>query len=97
MPWGTIEPQPGTFSFTEWDTELANASAAGIQLIPIFWQAGWGGGPPRGSTTSRSAAAARRATAPAWWDPTEQSEYFTYVRTRSRTPSASPAVTAARS
>src|ERR1700739_1503984 len=45
MPWGTIEPAAGTFSFTEWDQELANASAAGIQLIPIFWQAGWGGTP----------------------------------------------------
>ena len=45
MPWGTIEPSAGTFSFTEWDQELANASAAGIQLIPIFWQAGWGGSP----------------------------------------------------
>ena len=30
MPWGTIEPAAGTFNFTEWDTELANASAAGI-------------------------------------------------------------------
>jgi hypothetical protein len=45
MPWGTIEPSAGTFSFSEFDTELANASAAGIQLIPIFWQAGWGGSP----------------------------------------------------
>ena len=45
MPWGTIEPSAGTFNFTEWDTELANAAAAGIQLIPIFWQAGWGGSP----------------------------------------------------
>src|SRR6202167_2421411 len=40
MPWGTIEPSAGTFSFTEFDTELANASAAGIQLTPLFWQAG---------------------------------------------------------
>src|SRR5580693_943963 len=45
MPWGTIEPSAGTFSFTIWDQELANAAAAGIQLIPIFWQSGWGGSP----------------------------------------------------
>ena len=33
------------FSFTELDQELANASAAGIKLIPIFWYSGWGGSP----------------------------------------------------
>jgi len=79
MPWGTIEPQPGTFSFTEWDTELANASAAGIQLIPIFWQAGWGGSPAPWINDFEVGSGGAQGQAPEWWDPTEQAEYFTYV------------------
>jgi hypothetical protein len=79
MPWGTIEPQPGTFSFTEWDTELANASAAGIQLIPIFWQAGWGGSPAPWINDLEVGSGGAQGQAPEWWDPTEQAEYFTYV------------------
>jgi hypothetical protein len=79
MPWGTIEPEAGTFTFTEFDTELANASAAGIQLIPIFWQAGWGGSPAPWITDFEESSTGTQGAAPAWWDPTEQSEYFTYV------------------
>ena len=79
MPWGTIEPEAGTFTFTEFDQELANASAAGIQLIPIFWQAGWGGSPAPWITDFEVGSGGAQSTAPAWWDPTEQSEYFTYV------------------
>jgi len=79
MPWGTIEPEPGTFTFTEFDQELANASAAGIQLIPIFWQAGWGGSPAPWITDFEVGSDGAQGAAPAWWDPTEQSEYFTYV------------------
>ncbi|HEY1666980.1 MAG TPA: hypothetical protein VGG54_14940, partial [Trebonia sp.] len=79
MPWGTIEPQAGTFSFTEWDTELANASAAGIQLIPIFWQAGWGGSPAPWINDFEAGSGGAQGQAPDWWNPTEQSEYFTYV------------------
>ena len=79
MPWGTIEPQPGTFTFTEFDQELANASAAGIQLIPIFWQSGWGGSPAPWINDFEVGSGGAAGTAPTWWDPTEQSEYFTYV------------------
>jgi hypothetical protein len=79
MPWGTIEPAAGTFNFTEWDTELANASAAGIQLIPIFWQAGWGGSPAPWINDFEVGSGGAQGGAPTWWDPTEQSEYFTYV------------------
>jgi len=79
MPWGTIEPSAGTFSFSEWDTELANASAAGIQLIPIFWQAGWGGSPAPWITDFEEGSGGAAGQAPDWWNPTEQSEYFTYV------------------
>ena len=79
MPWGTIEPQAGTFTFTEFDQELANASAAGIQLIPIFWQSGWGGSPAPWITDFEAGSGGAQGQAPAWWDPTEQSEYFTYV------------------
>jgi len=79
MPWGTIEPQAGTFAFTEFDQELANASAAGIQLIPIFWQSGWGGSPAPWISDFEVGSGGAQGSAPAWWDPTEQSEYFTYV------------------
>jgi beta-galactosidase GanA len=79
MPWGTIEPEAGTFTFTEFDTELANAAAAGIQLIPIFWQAGWGGSPAPWITDFEESSSGAAGAQPAWWDPTEQSEYFTYV------------------
>ena len=79
MPWGTIEPEAGTFTFTEFDQELANASAAGIQLIPIFWQSGWGGSPAPWITDFEVGSGGAAGTAPDWWNPTEQSEYFTYV------------------
>ena len=79
MPWGTIEPQAGTFAFTEFDQELANAATAGIQLIPIFWQSGWGGSPAPWITDFETGSGGAQGSAPAWWDPTEQSEYFTYV------------------
>jgi hypothetical protein len=45
MPWNTIEPERGTFSLGELDQELANASAAGMRLVLIFWYSGWGGSP----------------------------------------------------
>src|SRR5580698_10164151 len=79
MPWGTIEPSAGTFSFTEWDTELANAAAAGIQLIPIFWQAGWGGSPAPWINDFEEGSGGAAGAQPDWWNSTEQSEYFTYV------------------
>jgi hypothetical protein len=79
MPWGTIEPSAGSFSFIEWDTELANAAAAGIQLIPIFWQAGWGGSPAPWITDFEESSSGATGQAPDWWNSTEQSEYFTYV------------------
>jgi hypothetical protein len=79
MPWGTIEPEAGTFTFTEFDAELANAAAAGIQLIPIFWQAGWGGSPAPWITDFEESSSGAAGAQPDWWNSTEQSEYFTYV------------------
>jgi hypothetical protein len=79
MPWGTIEPSAGTFSFTIWDQDLANAAAAGIQLIPIFWQAGWSGSPAPWITDFEKSSSGATGAAPDWWNSTEQSEYFTYV------------------
>jgi len=79
MPWGTIEPSAGTFSFTIWDQELANAAAAGIQLIPIFWQSGWGGSPAPWITDLEKTSSGTAGSAPDWWNSTEQSEYITYV------------------
>ncbi|HEY3869255.1 MAG TPA: choice-of-anchor D domain-containing protein [Actinocrinis sp.] len=79
IPWGTIEPSAGTFTFTEFDTELANAAAAGIKLVPIFWQAGWGGSPAPWITGFEQSSSGATSTEPTWWDATEQAEYFTYV------------------
>ena len=79
MPWGTIEPSAGTFSFTIWDQELANAAAAGIQLIPVFWQSGWDGSPAPWITDLEKTSTGAAGVAPDWWNTTEQAQYFTYV------------------
>ena len=79
MPWNTIEPSQGTFSFTELDQELANAAAAGIKLVPIFWYSGWGGSPAAWVTSHEVNSSGARGTAPAWWDPTAEPAYVTYV------------------
>jgi hypothetical protein len=79
LPWNTIEPTKGTFSFGELDQELADANAAGIRLIPIFWYSGWGGSPASWVTSHEIGADGSQSPAPAWWDPTDQAAYFTYV------------------
>ncbi|ACU74079.1 hypothetical protein Caci_5220 [Catenulispora acidiphila DSM 44928] len=79
MPWGTIEPSKGSFSFTELDQELANASAAGIKLIPIFWSSGWGGSPASWVTGREADSTGASSPAPVWWDPVNQPAYFDYV------------------
>ena len=79
MPWNTIEPAQGTFSFTELDQELANAAAAGIKLVPIFWYSGWGGSPAAWVTSHEVNSSGAQGTAPAWWDPTAEPAYVTYV------------------
>jgi hypothetical protein len=63
LPWNTIEPKQGTFDYTELDHELANASAAGIQLIPIFWYSGWGGSPASWVSSHEETAAGAQGTA----------------------------------
>jgi hypothetical protein len=79
MPWNTIEPSAGTFNFTELDQELANAAAAGLRIVPIFWQSGWGGSPASWITSRELTSSGVQGQAPAWWDQAEQADYFTYV------------------
>ena len=79
MPWGSLEPTEGTFNFTELDQELASASAAGLRLVPIFWQSGWRGSPAPWITDFEVTSAGGKGIAPAWWDLSEQSAFFTYV------------------
>jgi hypothetical protein len=79
MPWGSIEPSQGSFSYTELDQELANASAAGIKLIPIFWYSGWGGSPASWVTSREVDSTGAVSAAPVWWDPVDQPAYFDYV------------------
>jgi hypothetical protein len=79
MPWGTVEPSQGTFSFTELDQDLANASAAGIKLVLVFWYSGWGGSPAPWVTSHEVNDAGAQSGTPAWWDPTDEPAYLTYV------------------
>jgi Beta-galactosidase len=79
LPWDTLEPSRGQFDFTELDQELDNAAAAGMRIVPIFWQAGWGGSPASWITSREVTNTGSQGPAPAWWDPTEQADYFTYV------------------
>jgi hypothetical protein len=79
LPWNTIEPAPGTFTFTELDQDLANAAAARIRVVPIFWQSGWGGSPASWITSREQTRSGAQGQAPAWWDATEQQQYFDYV------------------
>ena len=79
MPWSKLEPARGTFDFTELDQELANAAAAGVKLVPIFWQSGWGGSPATFETDHEVTSTGAPGVALAWWDKTEQNDYFAYV------------------
>lgn len=79
MPWSKVEPTRGAFDFTELDQELANANAAGVQLVPIFWQSGWRGSPVTWETDHEVTSTGATGVALAWWDLTEQNDYFTYV------------------
>jgi hypothetical protein len=79
MPWNSIEPSPGTFHFSELDQELANATAAGMRVVPIFWLSGWGGSPASWVTSHEISSTGAQSPTPAWWDTNGQSGYFTYV------------------
>jgi hypothetical protein len=79
MSWNVIEPSPGTFDFTEFDQELANAAAAGVKLVPIFWESGWGGSPASWVTDREVSSTGATGTQPVWWNLTDQQEYFSYV------------------
>jgi hypothetical protein len=79
LPWNTIEPAKGRFSFTELDQELANASTAGMRLVPIFWYAGWAGSPAAWVTSHEITSTGTQSTTPAWWDPSAKPAYLDYV------------------
>lgn len=81
MPWNRIEPSANTFNFTELDQELNNAAAAGIRLIPIFWQSGWRESPANWIKTREVASNGTVGVQPVWWDPTERAAYMNYVTT----------------
>ncbi|HEY4022475.1 MAG TPA: beta-galactosidase [Pseudonocardiaceae bacterium] len=79
LSWSVIEPTQGSFNFTELDQELANASAAGMQLVPIFWYSGWGGSPASWVTSHEVSPSGVQGSAPAWWDPNAEPAYLTYA------------------
>ena len=79
MSWNTVEPSQGTFNYTELDQEIANASAAGVHLVLIFWYSGWGGSPASWVTSTEVTDTGAASASPAWWDPTDEPAYLTYV------------------
>jgi hypothetical protein len=79
MSWNAVEPSPGTFDFTELDQELANAAAAGMRIVPIFWESGWTGSPAAWATSREISSTGVTGVQPAWWDPSVMPEYLTYV------------------
>ncbi|MFE0464065.1 beta-galactosidase [Kitasatospora sp. NPDC058965] len=79
MPWSKIEPTRGTFDFSELDQELAAAAAEGVKLVPIFWSSGWRGSPAPWITDFEVTNTGAKGVAPAWWNLTQQQDYFTYV------------------
>jgi hypothetical protein len=81
LPWNAIEPSANSFNFAELDAELANAAAAGIKLVPIFWQSGWGGSPANWIKSREVTASGTVGIQPVWWDPTEQAAYMNYLTT----------------
>jgi hypothetical protein len=79
MSWNAVEPSPGTFDFTELDQELANAAAAGMRIVPIFWESGWTGSPASWATSREISSTGITGVQPAWWDPSVMPEYLSYV------------------
>jgi hypothetical protein len=79
MSWNAVEPSQGTFSYAELDQEVANASAAGMKLVLIFWYSGWGGSPASWVSSHEVDSSGTQSTAPAWWDPVAEPAYLTYV------------------
>ncbi|HWG26677.1 beta-galactosidase [Actinospica sp.] len=79
MSWNTVEPKQGTFNYTELDQEIANASAAGVHLVLIFWYSGWGASPASWVTSHEVNNAGAQSGTPAWWDSTDEPAYLTYV------------------
>jgi hypothetical protein len=61
------------------DADVSNAAAAGIKLIPIFWQSVWGGNPASWIQDDEVTSTGSRSQLPAWWDMPEQQAYFSYV------------------
>lgn len=79
LAWNTLEPTRGSFDFSILDAELAHAAAAGIKLVPIFWQSVWGGNPAQWITSREVTNTGAQGSSPAWWDLSEQQDYFDYV------------------
>jgi hypothetical protein len=81
LAWNSLEPSRDSFDFSILDTELAHAAAAGIKLVPIFWQSVWGGNPASWITSHEVTNTGAQGSSPAWWDLTGQQDYFHYVTT----------------
>jgi Ricin-type beta-trefoil lectin domain/Beta-galactosidase len=79
LSWSAIEPSVNTYDFSTLDAELVNAAAAGIKLVPIFWQSGWGGSPAPYITSTEVKADGTVGAFPVWWNTTEQAEYMDYI------------------
>lgn len=79
LEWARIEPTQGQFAYAELDQDLANASAAGVKLIPIFWESVWSGNPATWVSSREITSTGAHAQLPAWWNPQARAAYFEYV------------------
>ena len=79
LEWARLEPAQGRFAYAELDEDLRNASAAGVQLIPIFWESVWSGNPPGWVGSREVTSTGAQGRLPAWWNPQARQAYFDYV------------------
>lgn len=81
MEWGAVEPSPGRFNFQALDADLANAAAAHVHLIPIFWYSVWSGNPAPWITSYDVGSTGNASQVPTWWSRFNRQAYFAYVTT----------------
>ncbi len=93
LDWGAIEPSRGHFDFRRLDRYLADAAAARLRLVLIFWESVWDGpgmNPPAW-LPQRDRTSDGLATAyPPWWDADAMRAYFHYIATTLDHVNASP-------
>jgi|GEM_PF-1788687 len=81
MSWAAVEPEYQKFNFHALDQTLANAAAAHVRIIPLFWLSVWGGNPPAWITHYDIGSSGARSRVPTWWNHFNRQSYFKFVTT----------------